>query len=65
MNDKPSGSVTIPETFPPPPQSESNFRQFQRRPRGERAQSGKVLPPPPAWMVKPLKPPRARTPTSE
>jgi len=64
MNEKPPSSTSLPDSLPPPP-SESTYKQFQRRPRGERAQSGKVLPPPPAWMQKPLKPPRARPPSEE
>jgi len=36
-------------------------RHFQapRRPKAAREPSGRVLPPAPAWMAKPLKPPRA------
>jgi len=65
MSDKPTSSTSLPDTLPPPA-PESRFKQPQRRPKGERAPSGKVLPPPPAWMMKPLKPPRApKAPSSD
>jgi hypothetical protein len=46
------------------PSSASPFnRNFQRArgPKQARVQSGRVLPPAPAWMAKPLKPPRPKT----
>jgi hypothetical protein len=60
-------NATLPDTMPPPaPESESNHKRgFERRPKGERAPSGKQLPPPPTWMMKPLKPPRSSTPRNE
>jgi hypothetical protein len=60
-------NANLPDTIPPPaPESEAPQRQgFERRPKGERVPSGKQLPPPPSWMVKPLKPPRSRPPTGE
>ena len=62
MTDRPTN--TVPDTLPPPP-PETPFKQFQRRPKGERARSGKVLPPAPAWMQKPLKPPGSRIPKKD
>jgi hypothetical protein len=44
-----------------PPSKGAPFKYFQRRPKGERPQSGRVLPPAPAWMQKPLKPPGVRS----
>jgi hypothetical protein len=61
MADKPADSAA-PETAPPSPSNSSSFRHFQRRPWSERAKSGKVLPPAPEWMQKPLKPPTRRPP---
>jgi len=61
MSDKPMRTASVPDTLPPPP-PESTSGKFERRSKGERVPSGKQLPPPPAWMMKPLKPPRARPP---
>lgn len=54
-SEKTSTDSPTPETAAAP--KSSSFRYFQRRPPKERAQSGRILPPPPAWMMKPLKPP--------
>ncbi len=54
-----------PESVPPEPERPSKggpFKSFQRRPKGERVQGGRVLPPAPEWMKKPLKPPGVRFP---
>jgi hypothetical protein len=48
-----------------PPQPSKTFKPFQRRQRTERTQGGRVLPPAPAWMQKPLKPPGVRNRTSD
>jgi hypothetical protein len=60
MSDKPPTDSNTPE--PAAPSKGSPFKHFQRRPKTERAPSGRVLPPAPAWMKKPLKPPGFRSP---
>jgi len=60
MNDKPPSDSPDPENAPP---SKGTFKYFQRRQKGERV-PGRVLPPGPAWMQKPLKPPGVRFPTN-
>ena len=64
MNEKAPSSSSLPDTLPPPA-PDGQFKRFERRPKSERAPSGRVLPPAPAWMQKPLKPPtRAKLPTT-
>jgi hypothetical protein len=58
MTDKPR--VASPTVEPAPPAAGSPFKREKRRPKGERTQGGRVLPPAPAWMQKPLKPPGVR-----
>jgi hypothetical protein len=58
----PPTPTDAPEAADAPARSQSPFnRHFQapRRPKKEREPSGRILPPAPAWMMKPLKPPRA------
>jgi hypothetical protein len=65
MNDETTLRAPLPDTLPPPAPESSPPHRYQRPPKGERVPSGKVLPPPPSWMMKPLKPPRARPPTND
>ncbi|HEY3497986.1 MAG TPA: hypothetical protein VGK73_24975 [Polyangiaceae bacterium] len=51
------------EAPPPPPSAASPFNRAFPRSRSEkqpRQTSGRILPPAPAWMAKPLKPPMAK-----
>jgi hypothetical protein len=73
MPDKPPFDSSLSETIPPPPAtdtlppppSKGPFKTFPRRDKTQRAPSGRVLPPAPEWMQKPLKPPGVRFPTNE